>query len=187
MVLQTTHNDIMTVQEFDEWAELPENFEKLFEYIGGEVFEVPSNPFASAIGYNIGFSFKLYLVESGLQAHVTGEAGGYWVFGERYAPDVALLLKSKQAELAKQGYNPIAPDLAVEVDFPSSAESQKKLRFKLANYMAAGTLLWIVDPEAKEVEVYAPGKAGKLFRIGDTLDGGDVLPGFSLKVDSIFQ
>jgi Uma2 family endonuclease len=64
---------------------------------------------------------------------------------------------------------------------------RKKLRFKVVNYVAAGTVLWIVDPEAKEVEVYAPGKQAKLFRKNDTLDGGDVLPGFSLKVDPIFQ
>jgi hypothetical protein len=34
--------------------------------------------------------------------------------------------------------------------------------------------------------VYAPGQPVKTFGIDDTLDGGDVLPGFALAVREIF-
>ncbi len=80
------------------------------------------------------------------------------VSGERYAPDVAYISKKRQPELARVGYNPNPPELAVEVDFPSIYKSQEDLRIKVANYIAAGTLVWVVRPDTKMVEVYAPGQ-----------------------------
>ena len=176
-----------TVLEFNQFVEREENADKLFELIGGEIVEVPSNPFASEIGYNIGFPIKLFLRENNIAGHVTGEAGGFVVAGERYAPDVAYISAKRQPELAPEGYNPNPPELAVEVDYPSTLASQRKLRTKIASYLAAGTLLWVIYPETKEVEVYAPGQSMHLFGIDDLLDGGDVLPGFKLPVKDIFQ
>ena len=57
----------------------------------------------------------------------------------------------KQPELAKHGYNPNPPDLAVEVDFPSTDVSRDKLRVKIANYLAAGTVVWVVVVEPKRL------------------------------------
>jgi Uma2 family endonuclease len=176
----------MTAEDFDAFALLPENQDRILEFIAGEIYDVPSNAYVSSISARILILFGIYLLSNDI-AHITGEAGGYMVNGERYAPDVAVLLKAKQPELAKDGYNPLPPDLAVEVDYPSSPASKRALRLKLGNYAAAGTLLWVVDPESKVVEVYPPGGKPKVFTLGQTLDGGDVLPGFTLKVDDIFQ
>jgi Uma2 family endonuclease len=183
MVLQ---RNFVTIEEFDRFVNLPENADKLFEYIGGEIVEVPSNPYASEIGYNIGFPIKLFLRDSGIEGHVTGEAGGYIVAGEKYAPDVAYISTARQPQLAQQGYNPNAPELAVEVDFPSTYESVRQFHVKMANYMAAGTVLWIGYPETKIVEIYAPGQPVRWVGIDGVLDGGDVLPGFKLAVREIF-
>lgn len=176
----------VTIEEFDRFVALPENEDKLFEFIGGEIVEVPSNPYASAIGTNIIFPLKLHLRERGLKGHVTGEQGGYLVSGEKYAPDAAYISDERQPELAKEGYNPNPPELAVEIDFPSTLASQRKLRTKIANYLAAGTTLWIVYPETREVEVYTPYQPMRLLGIDDILDGGAVLPGFTLAVKDIF-
>jgi Uma2 family endonuclease len=176
----------LTVEEFDQFVDLPENADKLFEFIGGEIVEVPSNPRASEFGSNVIFAFKLHLREYKIAGHVTGEAGGYIVSEERYAPDAAYISKARQPRLVDKGYNPVPPELAVEVDFPSTYESQKGLRTKIANYLAAGTLLGVVLPETLEVEVYAPGQPVKKFGIDGVLDGGTVLPGFSMAVKDIF-
>ncbi|MDX1992936.1 MAG: Uma2 family endonuclease [bacterium] len=182
-----TQPGTMTAEDFDAFALLPENQNRILEFIAGEIHDVPSNAYVSSISTTISYFFKRHVLEIGLAAHITGEAGGYMVNGERYAPDVAVLLKAKQPELAKDGYNPLPPDLAVEVDYPSSPASKRALRLKLGNYAAAGTLLWVVDPETKVIEVYPPVGKPKVFALGQTLDGGDVLPGFTLKVDDIFQ
>lgn len=71
---------------------------------------MPSNPYSSEIAIQIAFFLKLYLREQGRRGHVTGEAGGYQVMGERYAPDVAFISYERQPELVPTGYNPNPPD-----------------------------------------------------------------------------
>jgi Uma2 family endonuclease len=173
----------ITAAEFEAFVDLPENIDKLFELIGGEIVEVPSNPFVSHISISIAAPLKMFVKEHDL-GHVTGEAGGYMVSGERYAPAVAFI--SKKKPLAKEGYNPAPPDLAVEVDFPSSYESQRNLRTKIVNYLAAGTVVWLVLPESQEVEIYEPGQPKKTIGLDGVLEGGDILPGFKLAVKDIF-
>jgi Uma2 family endonuclease len=177
---------VMMVEEFDEYAGLPENSDRLLEYIGGVVVEVPSNHYASEIGGIVFGELYIFLKDKDL-GHLTGEAGGYMVSGERYAPDVAFISNAKQAELAKEGYNPLPPDLAVEVDFPSTFKSQEELRIKVSNYLAAGTTVWIFRPEFKKVEVHAPGQPYREVGIDGVLDGGDILPGFKLRVRDVFR
>ncbi len=173
-----------TVEEFDQFVNLPENADKLFEFIGGESVEVPSNPYVSEIAALIIFFIQLHLREQGIKGHVTGEAGGYMVSGERYAPDVAFISRAKQPELARQGYNPNPPDLAVEVLSPT--DTDRHLRIKITNYLLAGTVVWVVHPDNREVEVYVPGQPVKIVDVNGTLDGGEVLPDFSLMVKEIF-
>ncbi len=173
------------VDEFDHFVQLPENADRLFEFVGGEIVEVPSNPYASKISQIISGEIYLYLKSNNL-GHLTGEAGGYMVSGERYAPDVAFISRIKQPRLVSEGYNPNPPDLAVEVDIPSTYSTQRNLFTKTVNYLAAGTVVWIVLPERKEVEVFVPGQPKRTLVINDVLDGGDVLPGFQLAVKDIF-
>jgi Uma2 family endonuclease len=175
----------MPVEEFDRYEQLPENSDRLLEYIGGEIVDAPSNPFASSVSSLINRKVG-YFVDEHKLGHVTGEAGGYRVSGERYAPDVAFISYVRQPELARQGYNPNPPELAVEVDYPSTYQSQEQLRIKIANYIAAGTVVWLVRPETRMVEVYVPGKAVQKLGLDGVLDGGDVLPGFRLPVKDIF-
>jgi Uma2 family endonuclease len=47
-------------------------------------------------------------------------------------------------------------------------------------------MVWVVLPETKQVEVYVPGQPMKLLGLDGTLDGGNVLPGFTLTVKDIF-
>jgi Uma2 family endonuclease len=182
MAVQTTKP--ITVEEFDTFAALAENADKLLEYIGGEIVVSPSNPYSSEVASKINFYIQLFLRDQGLGGHVTGEAGGYMVSGERYAPDVAYISKDRQPELVREGYNPNPPQLAVEIISPS--DTDQKLRIKLANYLAAGTLVWVVYPETETVEVYAPGQPVQILGGEDILDAGDALPGFTLTISDIF-
>jgi Uma2 family endonuclease len=182
MVTSTTR---ITVTEFDEWVNLPEQAQHLYEFIAGEIFEVPSNPYSSEIAGEILFQIKLFLRENKIDGHVTGESGGYEVSGERYAPDVAYIASEKQKHLPyKQGYNANPPDLAVEVVSPN--DSERKLSIKVANYLAAAVVVWVVRPDEKEVEIYIPNQPVQILTIDDTIDGSPVLPGFSLAVKAIF-
>lgn len=182
----TIEERIFTVEEFEEFVLLPENADKLFEFIGGEIVEVPSNTFVSKIAGLILTYINIYLFTNDI-GHATGEHGGYIVSGERYAPDVAFISYEKQPELPKQGYCPSPPDLAVEVMSSERKSESEQMMIKVANYLAAGTVVWIVRPEKKTAEVYQPGKPVITLHEKDVLDGGDVLPGLTIKLSDIFK
>jgi Uma2 family endonuclease len=80
---------------------------------------------------------------------------------------------------------PLPPDLAVEVMSPT--DFKRSLRRKAERYLAFGTtLVWLVFPAAQTVEVYYRDQDVVTFGVNDTLDGMDVLPGFTLKISDIF-
>jgi Uma2 family endonuclease len=174
----------MTVDEFDKFVALPENAERLFEYIGGEVIEVVSNQRSSAIAYRLGVFIGMYLLQHAMGGVTTGADGGYMIAGERYIPDIAYVSKERQSAPSEQAYGSTPPDLAVEVLSPTN--SAHEIRVKVVNYLSVGTTVWVVDPDRKLVEVYRPGQRVSTFDADDTLDGGDVLPGFSVAVQDIF-
>ncbi|NJL55561.1 Uma2 family endonuclease [bacterium] len=175
-----------STEAFEAIAQLPENADRLLELIGGEIVEVVSNPKSSEIAMRIGFFIQLHLRQHKIRGHVTGADGGYMVAGERYIPDVAYLSTARQPDLpSMQGYNPIAPDLAVEVLSPTNADD--KMRIKIAHYLLAGTIVWVVNPDNQTVETYIPGERVRIIDRDGLLDGGTVLPGFSLPVQEIFQ
>ncbi|MBA3946347.1 MAG: Uma2 family endonuclease [Herpetosiphonaceae bacterium] len=77
------------------------------------------------------------------------------------------------------------PDLAVEVVSPS--ESAQDINEKVRDYLAAGTqLMWVVYPRTRQVIVYGPSNAGRIYTVGDTLEHADVLPGFRCPVAELF-
>jgi len=62
------------------------------------------------------------------------------------------------------------------------------MRRKVREYIASGVrLVWVVDPETKTVMVYSGSMQGVEHDETDTLDGGDVLPGFTCKVADLFE
>jgi Uma2 family endonuclease len=79
-----------------------------------------------------------------------------------------------------------APDLAVEVLSPSDSASE--LYEKLDDYRACGTpLIWVLDPVRRTVMIIASDAPVHWLHEGDTLNGGDVIPGFSCRVAELFE
>lgn len=178
--------ELQPLDAFEAFIKRPENTDRTFEFISGEIVEVPSNPYVSKIAAKLITFIGMYLLSNDI-GHVTGEAGGYQVGSERYAPDVAFISYARQPELATQGYNPHPPELAVEVisDTANSTELTR-LRRKIANYLAAGTVVWVVNPADRVVEVYRSGAPVRLLTEHDTLNGTDILPEFQVLVQDIF-
>ncbi|MBN1200618.1 MAG: Uma2 family endonuclease [Anaerolineae bacterium] len=172
-----------TVEEFDQMVPLPENADRRLEYVGGEVVEVVSNNYASMIAALILAQIVVHVQRHEL-GYVTGADGGYQVSGERYIPDAAFISKARQPDPSHDAYNPNAPDLAVEVLSPS--DDLNLLRVKVANYLAAGTVVWVVRPEPQNIEVYVPGQPVQRLGSDATLGGGEVLPGFEVAVSAVF-
>lgn len=80
---------------------------------------------------------------------------------------------------------PLAPDLAVEV--LSASNTDEEMARKRHDYFAAGVrLVWLVDPVTRTLAVYTAPDQSRLLTENDPLDGGDVLPGFSVSLRALF-
>jgi len=103
------------------------------------------------------------------------------------SPDLAFVRAERiPAGGFPRGFIRLAPDLAVEVLSPN--ETASELAEKVADYLGAGTpLLWVIDPATRLVTVTAADAPTRVLRESDTLDGGVVLPGFSMPVADLFE
>jgi Uma2 family endonuclease len=102
-------------------------------------------------------------------------------------PDVAFFRWKRfpRRELPDEGAPEIAPDLAVEV--VSKSNTPREMERKLGEYFGAGVkLVWFIDPQARTATVYTSPTRSRVLTVDDSLDGGKVLPGFSLAVSSLF-
>ncbi len=173
----------VSLEAFEQFIALPENANRDFEFIEGKIVEVVSNNFSSKIGGLFLIKIGVHVLASDL-GDVTGADGGYMVMGERYIPDVGFISRAKQPEPCYLAYNPLPPDLVIEVLSPTNDEEE--IRIKIVNYLLAGAVVWLVDPFKKYVQVFVPNQSPQTLGIDGVLDGGSVLPGFKLAVKDIF-
>ena len=79
----------------------------------------------------------------------------------------------------------LAPDLAVEV--LSVGNTPGEMARKRQDYFAAGVhLVWQVDPSTRTVEVFTAPDQSTVLHETHILDGGTVLPGFTLPLQELF-
>jgi Uma2 family endonuclease len=101
-----------------------------------------------------------------------------------YGIDVAFVSKARAQK--GEGYFKGAPDLAVEVVSPGN--SKEEIHKKIVNYFGTGCrLVWVFYSKSRAVYVYTSPNEIKVLNAEDVLDGGDVLPGFSVKLTDIFS
>jgi Uma2 family endonuclease len=79
----------------------------------------------------------------------------------------------------------LAPNLAVEV--LSRSNTPGEMAAKRQDYFLAGVeVVWEIDPETRTAAVYTPVTESTILTATDTLDGGTVLPGFTLPLRELF-
>src|SRR5581483_3955262 len=179
-----------TADDLWEMAFRPEYEDKLLELIEGELIVMtPSSSVPSMIGIELA-----RLIGTHVRAHnlgyVTGADGGFKLSDKTVlAPDVGFVAKSRVTALPDRFF-PLAPDLAAEVVSPT--DSIFKVQRKAMKYIAYGTrLVWIIYPKEEAADVCRPSQEGDMsvqrITIDGALDGGDVLPGFSLPLRDLFS
>jgi Uma2 family endonuclease len=102
------------------------------------------------------------------------------------APDIAFVRADRLALVGDiDGYWPGPPDLAIEVISPN--DRIYELEEKIDDYLAAGArAVWVVNPKRRTVTVQHPNVSPIVLTESDRLDGGEILPGFSISVAEIF-
>jgi Uma2 family endonuclease len=101
-------------------------------------------------------------------------------------PDVSFIHRMRMQSDYLRGHIPVPPDLAVEVVSPNDLFFD--VRRKAGEYVRAGVrLVWVVNPEEREVQVFRGNGTYQLVQNGDSLDGEDVVSGFRCSLTEIFQ
>jgi Uma2 family endonuclease len=180
-----TEQALMTLEEYAALHEPDERY--VSELVRGVVVREPRP--GRPHGYvqiNIGAELRMWAKRTG--ASVTAESG--YILSEEPAtlrgPDVAVVVRPRSTEGEPGGWVRGAPDLAVEVLSPS--DTAIAIQRKRGEYFeSGGRLVWIVDPAGRTVTVYRPDGSARVLREGETLDGEDVLEGFSVSVSELFE
>jgi Uma2 family endonuclease len=102
------------------------------------------------------------------------------------APDVAFVRRERLgAGGAETGYFPGAPDLAVEVVSPNDRAGD--IEAKVATWLEHGTrLVIVVYPRTRSARVHRPGELPRELSEADSIEGGDVVPGWVLPLRELF-
>jgi len=161
------------------------------ELMEGVVYEMlPAGGRHGRIQSDLNFELELFIRANTL-GEIFGSDTGFVISRNPdtlLAPDLAFVANNRltEGEDAPVGFIPFAPDLAVEVVSPSNTEPSMLL--KTALYLAGGVrTVWLVRPEQRTVTVFTSDSPEQILGIDEALDGGDILPGFSLPLSKIFR
>lgn len=175
---------LYTVEEFHRFLEQPQNANRRFELIHGEIVEMSPTQQHGKIAGILHGELYIFLKQHAL-GHLMTETS-YQMPGDEHnerIPDVSFIAGT-DTPVIERGSVPRMPDLAIEIKSPN--DTYKEMREKADYYLLNGTrIVWLVYPEKRLVEVLTPDDR-LLLDSTEMLDGAEVVPGFSLPVRSIF-
>jgi len=179
----------MTAEQFCDWTHLPENDDRWFELVRGEVIELPPpmKPHG-VVAIQVGRILANYAEKMG-KGYLTGNDSG--VILERdpdtvRGPDIAYYEDATTFAELHPKYGETPPRLAVEILSPN--DRAKQVTRKITDYLNNGVeLVWLLDPEDRIVTVYRPDKKPVDLRGDQPLSAEPVLPGFQCRVSDFFR
>jgi len=170
----------------EELLQLPSG-EFRYELIAGELKQMaPAGYDHGRIGMRIAGPLNQYVEANGL-GEVSSIEAGFKISQDPdtvRVPDVAFV---RTERVPQQGTNPGfflgAPDIAIEVVSPG--DTLYEVESKTEVWLDAGAVeVWIVNPKQRTVTIRRASSVVVL-RVGDDLDGGDLIPGFRLAIAAI--
>ena len=162
-----------------------------FELIDGELRERNVSALSNLIALQVGRILGNHCFEHDLGWLFAADLGYHcfpWKPRQVRRADVSFIRRERYPleEIAKDGFTPIAPDLAVEVVSLNDLAS-KDVEEKVEEYLRAGVrLVWIVHPVTRTMYVFRGDGTGYRLRSQDELTGEDVIPGFRCRVADLF-
>ena len=163
----------LTAEEFLAFAE--QHPDKRFDFIDGEMVEVSPKPLHGRIQSAFVVALAAYN-----QQHPVGVVYTevlHVLDGRKFIPDVCINHDSDA------DYLTTSPLVAVEIR--SDSQSRAAQRRKAQDYIKRGVQMVVLVFPRESVEVYRQGQETLALSADDVIDGGDVLPGFSLPVRQI--
>jgi Uma2 family endonuclease len=160
---------------------------RLCELIDGVLVEKAVGYLESRLALEIGHLILQFLEKHDLG--IAAGADGMSRFRPKlvYLPDVSFVSWDRlpSREIPREPIPDLVPDLAVEVI--SKTSTRKEMKRKLRDYFETGVrVVWVVEPTKRTIDIHTSATNSVTLGEEQTLDGGDVLPGFNVKVASIF-
>ena len=186
--MATVSTPKMTAEEFFAWANRPENADRRFELVNGEVEEMPPP--------KKGHGLLNWLIIRLLTDYVTRRGSGFLLTNDTgivverdpdtlRGADVMLFLRQPRPEDLQPRYVEDVPDLIVEVLSENDRPSQ--ITRRVGQYLRHGVpLVWVIDPDDHTLTAYQLGEIPQVFDEQDQLTGNGVLPDFSCRVADLF-
>lgn len=161
---------------------------RLYELIDGVLVEKVMGSPESLVAMLLGHFLNAFILPKKL-GFVLGP-DGIWRLqaGLVRLPDVAFFARedAPRGRFPKGAMIRIVPRIAVEVLSPSN--THREMDEKLDDYFRAGVrLVWLIDPESRTAQVFSARNAMTTLDSTQSLDGGDVLPGFQLPLRCLFE
>jgi Uma2 family endonuclease len=160
-----------------------------YELVRGELRRMPpAGSEHGAVIMNMGTPLHQFVRAQGLGV-VFGAETGFKIASEPdtvRAPDLAFVRRERiPAGGIPRGFWPGAPDLAVEVVSPG--DTYTEVEEKVNDWLNAGTrMVLVLNPRTRTVAVYTSHTDVVRLIESETLDGGEVLPGFTCRVAELF-
>jgi Uma2 family endonuclease len=161
--------------------------EKLCELIDGTLVEKAMGNFESMIGAALLGMIWQHAKNRDLGI-VSGADSMYrFLDGKVRQPDVAFIRWERVGnQVPTDAVGDVVPDLAVEI--VSAGNTAAEIAQKVQDYLSAGVgLVWVIDPARRRAEIWRTPEDCTSIDEQGTLDGGEVLPGFSLKLEELFS
>lgn len=181
----TTKTRLMTAEEL---LELPDDSMR-HELIEGELRTMPpAGHEHGSLAHEIALSLGHYVKANKLGKVYAAETG--FIVSTNpdtvLAPDTAFVSTERLNLISRrEGYFPGVPDLAVEVISPNDRYSEVEEKVKL--YLERSTpMVIIVDPRTETLKVYRSPNEVQILTQEDTLEGGEVVPGWTLSLSDLF-
>ncbi len=178
----------MTIEDFLAWVEAQPDGVRYELHDGEQVEMPPSKALQTTISARLIRYLGAFADDHNL-GYVTSSDGGFYISSnDFYAPDASFYAKDRLPDgIPQNDYFRIAPDLAVEGVSSSDEYTAHK---KAQRYIELGVrMVWVVYPKAQTIDVYTASGDGvhvRQVKSGDSLSGGDVLPGFETPAGRIF-
>jgi Uma2 family endonuclease len=159
----------------------------LYELVDGVVVEKPMGAYEDLVGSLLVQILGSFVRDRDLGIVLGPSASLRLAAGSVRLPDVCFISWSKlpSRRFPRSPIAPLVPDLAVEVLSPTNTHAE--MQRKLQDYFASGVrLVWYIDPELKSATIYDAPDSYKTIHLADSLEGGEVLPGFSVPLAELF-
>jgi Uma2 family endonuclease len=175
---------LLTAEEFDDY---PFEEDKRYELDEGELIGMTRPAYRhNRVVQNLNAELVFYFRKTRIGEVLNPENLYALTPTTRLAPDVAVILGDRRAELLDAKVIHIVPEIAVEV--LSANERPGRIHRKLQQYFAAGVKeVWLIDPETSTAEIWTGPRLPERELTASDVVTSPLLPGFELPLQELFS